>query len=96
MKEEERKAIQHGYEYYDDDVNWTEGIGRPAGVFWLDGESRIAAHGSRAEAALLARGAALVATLLFGEDYREGRRNGARVEHLAARRASALHTPAVN
>jgi hypothetical protein len=65
-----------------DEINWTSGVGEPAGVYWLEGRSRIAAHDSAAEARLLEQGAILVATLLFERDPREGTRPGSRVERI--------------
>jgi hypothetical protein len=65
------------YEYPIYGINWTGGIGRPAGIYWLDGRSVMAAHGSAAEDRLLDQGAILVGTLRFdgqlGEQYHAAR-----------------------
>ena len=67
------------------DHEWTHAPGHPAGVFWLDGRSVMAAHESRAERRLLAQGAILVATLLFERDPLEGVHPGRPVERLSTR-----------
>lgn len=74
-----------GTEYYLDvhEHQWADGVGQPAGVYWLNGRSVIAAHASHAEAKLIGKGAILVATLLFGPDPLEGRHDGHYVERLA-------------
>jgi hypothetical protein len=77
-----------------DEINWTAGVGQPAGIYWLEGESRIAAHDSAAESYLLEQGAVLVATLLFERDLREGFRPGARVERLSPRAMRSRSLPA--
>lgn len=64
----EREYEGPGFEHPVDDINWTAGIGQPAGIYWVEGRTQIAAYHSPAEAALLRRGAVLVATLLFGPD----------------------------
>lgn len=71
MKTDGRKPEGTGFEQYQDDINWTAGVGRPAGVYWLDGRTVIAAHQSPAEENLVGRGAVLVATLRFDADPRE-------------------------
>ncbi|MGH7471866.1 MAG: hypothetical protein ACRENP_28275 [Longimicrobiales bacterium] len=53
------------YHYPIHGLSWTNGIGAPAGIYWLGGEAVIAAHGSSAEDHLLGLGAILVATLRF-------------------------------
>lgn len=68
MKRDERSAGDPGFEQYQDDINWTAGVGRPAGIYWLGGRCVMAAHGSQAEARLLGFGAVLVATLRFDPD----------------------------
>jgi hypothetical protein len=78
------------YEHPIDDINWTAGVGKPAGVYWLDGRSVIAAHDSAAESALLERGAILIATLRFDRDPLESRHPGRVVEALSAHAAAAL------
>jgi hypothetical protein len=77
-----------GYEHPVDDINWTAGVGRPAGVYWLEGRSLIAAHESAAEDRLLELGAILIATLRFDADPLESAPRGARVERFSAARAS--------
>jgi hypothetical protein len=57
-----------GFEYEHHEINWTAGVGQPAGVYWLEGRSVVAGHGSAGEAKLLAAGAVLIATLLFERD----------------------------
>lgn len=56
--------------------------GAPAGIFWLDGRSVIAAHASRGEQRLLDCGAILVATILFGRDPLESTVAGRTVERV--------------
>lgn len=70
------------YEYPIYGVNWTGGIGRPAGMYWLDGDIVIAAHGSPAEADLIARGGILAATLRFDSSPLERTHRGRTVEAL--------------
>lgn len=53
------------YEYPVEGVAWTAGVGRPAGIYWLDDRCIIAGHGSPAESWLLERRALLIATLRF-------------------------------
>jgi hypothetical protein len=73
-------------EYFLDvhEYSWTGTVGQPAGIFWIDGTSVIAAHASRTEQQLLARGAILVATLLFGRDPLEASHPGRAVERVSA------------
>lgn len=71
MKSDSRKAERPGFEQYEDDIHWTGGVGRPAGIFWLDGRCVMATHGSAAEDRLLERGALPVATLRYDPDPRE-------------------------
>lgn len=66
-------------------INHTEGAGRPAGIYLLDGHVRIAARRSAAERALLDCGALYVATLCFGGNPYERTHPGAVVERMAAR-----------
>jgi hypothetical protein len=80
---------QDGFEYEHREINWTAGVGRPAGVYWLDGRSIIVAHESPGEARLLAAGAVLVATLLFERDQRESSAVGRAVVTCPARRIAA-------
>jgi hypothetical protein len=85
------------YEYPIDDINWTAGVGRPAGVYWLDGRSIIAAHDSEAESVLIQRGAILIATLRFDRDPLESLHHGRTVERMSAHAAAAaLLLSAVN
>ena len=73
------------YEYPIHGINWTAGIGRPTGIYWLDGDSVFAVHGSRAEERVLELGGILIATLRFDRDpYGEGRRARAHVVRVAA------------
>jgi hypothetical protein len=76
------------YEHPVDDINWTAGLGQPAGVYWLAGQSLIAAHDTVAEQKLLELGAILVATLRFDADPLETVRRTGRVERVGARAAS--------
>ncbi len=64
------------YEYPVDWINHTEGAGRPAGIYLLDGAVRLAARHSLAEANLLRAGALYVATLFFGSSPFERRFDG--------------------
>jgi hypothetical protein len=72
------------YEHPVDDINWTAGVGQPAGVYWLDGQSLLAAHESAAEQYLLERGAILVATLRFDQDPLETVHRSGRVDRISA------------
>jgi hypothetical protein len=58
-------------------------VGRPAGIYWLEGRSVIATHGTRAEEHLLELGAVLVATLCFNGDALERSHRGRPVDRLA-------------
>jgi hypothetical protein len=85
------------YEHPVDDINWTAGVGRPAGVYWLDGRSVIATHDSPAEDVLIGRGAILIATLRFDRDPLEAAHPGRTVEAMtAAAAAHALLNAGVN
>jgi hypothetical protein len=64
---------------------WFGGMGQPAGIYWLNGHTSLAAHGSGAEDRLLAEGAILVATLLFDRDPLEGRVPGRAIERVRSR-----------
>lgn len=66
------------------DVERIGAPGRPAGLFWLHGRCRLAAHGSAAEERLLGSGAVPIATLRFDRDPREGRGEGP-VQRIPAR-----------
>jgi hypothetical protein len=79
---------QEGFEYRHYDINWTAGVGRPAGVYWLHGRSIIVAHESPGEERLLAQGAVLVATLRFDPDPLETRHARGAVDRVTARRVS--------
>jgi hypothetical protein len=88
MKLDPRKAYEAPkYEHPVDDINWTAGLGQPAGVYWLAGRSVIAAHDTVAEQYLLDQGAILIATLRFDADPLETVRRTGCVERLAARAA---------
>jgi hypothetical protein len=76
------------YEHPIDDINWTSGVGKPAGVYWLAGRSVIAAHDSAAESGLLERGAILIATLRFDRDPLESVHPDRTVERLPDRAAA--------
>lgn len=88
MKRDRRLPEDPGFEQYQDEVNWTEGIGRPAGVFWLGSRCVMAAHGTAAEERLLDMGAVLVATLRFDADPLERVHRSGRVERMGALRAA--------
>ena len=72
------------YQYPVEWINHTEGPGQPAGIYLLDGVTRVAARWSAAERALLEAGALYVATLCFGGSPYERTRPGALVERVAA------------
>lgn len=72
------------YHYPVEWINHTEGPGRPAGIYLLDGVTRVAARCSAAERALLEAGALYVATLCFGGSPYERTRPGAVVERIRA------------
>jgi hypothetical protein len=85
MKLDPRKEYEAPkYEHPVDDINWTAGVGQPAGVYWLDGQSRLAAHESAAERYLLEQGAILIATLRFDPDPVEAVHRSGRVERVSA------------
>jgi hypothetical protein len=89
MKLDPRKEYEAPkYEHPVDDINWTAGVGRPAGVYWLEGRSLIAAHDSAAEQRLLEEGAILIATLRFEAAPLETVRREGRVERVGAAAAS--------
>jgi hypothetical protein len=73
------------YEHPIDDINWTSGVGKPAGVYWLAGRSVIAAHDSPAEDVLLEEGAILIATLRFDRDPLESVHREGSVERMNTR-----------
>jgi len=72
------------YEHPIDDINWTAGVGQPAGVYWLRGKSVIAGHGTIAEEHLLRDGAILIATLRFDPDPLERSHTGRVIERIDA------------
>lgn len=88
MKSESRTPEDPGFEYYQDDINWTAGVGRPAGIFWLGGRCVMAAHDTAAEDRLLQLGAVLVGTLRFDADPLETVHRKGTVERIDASRAS--------
>jgi hypothetical protein len=97
MKSIEGKHPPAGYEHPVHHVDWSQGIGQPAGVYWLAGRSVIAGHGSTAETCLVAEGAVLVATLRFDADPLESRHPGRRVERLQSLAATSVFlSPVVN
>ncbi len=79
------------YHYPVEWINQTEGPGRPAGIYLLDGVTRVAARRSAAERALLDAGALYVATLCFGGSPYERTHPGGHVERIGPRRLL-LHT----
>ncbi len=72
------------YQYPIESINHTDGAGRPAGIYLLDGIVRLAARRSAAELALRQAGAIYVATLWFERSPYERTRPGAVVERVAA------------
>ena len=88
MKRERRTPGDPGFEQYQDDINWTDGAGRPAGIFWLGGRCVMAAHDTEAEEHLLGLGAVLVGTLRFDADPVETVHRTGRVERIRISRAS--------
>jgi hypothetical protein len=88
MKRDRRAPEDSGFEQYQDDINWTAGVGRPAGIFWLGGRCVMAAHETPAESRLLELGAVLIGTLRFDADPLETVHRTGRVERIAAARAS--------
>lgn len=87
MKRHRSKPENPGFEQYQDDINWTEGVGQPAGIFWLGGRCVMAAHESAAEERLLDLGAVLVGTLRFDADPVETVHRRGNVERMSAARA---------
>ena len=67
------------------DSEWSHAAAQPAGIFWLDGRSVIAALNTRAEQRLLAAGAVPIATLIFDLDPIEGIHPGHSVERMSTR-----------
>lgn len=96
MERDRRKPGDPGFEYYQDDINWTAGAGQPAGIFWLGGRCVLAAHGSAAEERLLGVGAVLVATLRFEPDPLERVHRRGSVRRVSAGEARSFLPPAVN
>lgn len=88
MKRDGRRPGDPGFEQYQDDINWTAGVGQPAGIFWLGGRCVMAAHDTAAEQRLLELGAILVGTLRFDADPLETVHRTGRVERVDAWRAS--------
>ena len=82
------------YELPVDDINWTAGAGRAAGVYWLNGASVIAAHDTPAEARLVEEGAVLVATLRFDPDPVERVHHGRVVHRIAGADVRRIAAPA--
>ncbi|CAN5764378.1 hypothetical protein BH23GEM10_BH23GEM10_04260 [soil metagenome] len=79
-----------------DDINWTAGVGQPAGMYWLDGRTAIAAHDSPAEARLVDAGAVLVATLRFDPDPVERVHRSGSVRRVSAPAAARLADAVLN
>jgi len=72
------------YQYPIESIDHTDGVGRPAGIYLLDGIVRLAARWSAGERALQQAGAIYVATLCFERSPYERTRPGAVVERVAA------------
>ena len=87
MKSDRRRPGDPGFEQYQDDINWTAGVGRPAGIFWLGDRCVMAAHGTAAEDRLLEQGAILVGTLRFDMDPLETVHRSGHVERMNATQA---------
>lgn len=92
----EREYEKPEFEQPVDDINWTTGVGQPAGMYWMEGRTVMAAHDSPAERRLVDAGAILVATLRFDADPVERRHRTGRVTRVSAGRAAALSSPALN
>lgn len=73
---------------------WTQGAGRDAGVFYLDGGCHIVALSSPAEQHLRASGALQIATIGFGPDPFETRRAERSVRPLGTAEALRRFGPA--
>jgi hypothetical protein len=84
MKSERERPGTPGFEYIQDEVNWTEGAGQPAGVYWMGGRIKMAAHGSEAEDHLREGGWVLIATLRFDRDPLESTVRGRVIERVAS------------
>ncbi|HEV2131128.1 MAG TPA: hypothetical protein VGR27_08495 [Longimicrobiaceae bacterium] len=67
---------------------WTHRVELGAGIYYLDGGTHVAGHGSAAEYDLLQRGALLVARLHFDQNPYEGRQTGRTVRALNVREAA--------
>ena len=87
MKDDRRSPDDPGFEQYQDDISWSIGVGKPAGIFWLAGSVRMATHESAAEERLLRQGAVLVGTLRFDADPIEAVHRTGHVERLGVDRA---------
>lgn len=92
----EREYEKPLYELPVDDINWTAGVGRPAGMYWLDGRTVMAAHDSPAEARLVGAGAVLVATLRFEPDPVERVHSRGSVRRVSADAAARLADAVLN
>ena len=84
MKNDRRKTGDPGFEQYQDDINWTAGVGRPAGIFWFGDRCVMAAHGTAAEERLLEQGAVLLRTLRFDADPLETLQRSGQVARIGA------------
>ncbi len=80
----DKRDQKAAYDYPIFGINWTGGIGQPAGIYWLDGHTILAAHGSVAEDHLLDQGAILVATLRFDACIFERSHAGRVVDRVSA------------
>ena len=89
----DKKYEKPKYEYPIHGINWTAGIGRPTGIYWLDGDSVFAVHGSLAEERVLELGGILIATLRFDSMVlADGRRVGASVDLVSAAELVCMHS----
>lgn len=74
---------------------WTHRVELGAGIYYLDGSTHVAGHGSAAEHDLLHRGALLIARLHFEQNPYEGRQAGRTVRAMSIREAALRLVPAL-
>ncbi len=67
---------------------WTNRVELGAGIYYLDGSTHVAGHGSAVEHDLVQRGALLIARLHFDQNPYEGRQLGRTVRPLSVREAA--------
>ena len=92
-----REEIEPGHILDIHDRQHESVVGRPAGIFWLDGRCVMAAHDTIAEARLLEIGAILVGTLRFDPEPLESVHPGATIDRIAsADLAGAPPVPGLN